>query len=365
MKFFLSLNIFFFGQKKNVFVQKMIKKKKYVYQTKNMEKNQEFITNEDNGRFSIFPIKYPKIWKAYKHHFNCMWTPEEIDYSIDKKEWDTLSTNEKFFLEHILAFFANSDSIVLENLVTNLCSTITIPEARSFYMFQAMMENVHSEVYSLLIENFISDEDKKMRLFNAMETVPCVAKKANWALKWIDGEKDEKDLGRKLFSFAIVEGLFFSGAFCAIFWFKEKKKLLNSLCKSNEWIARDEGLHCDFAILIYDYIQNKLTEGEAHEIMSEAVAIEEEFICESLPVDLIGMSKNDMKQYIKYVADRLLNSFNYSKIYHTTNPFPFMMKLNLDGKTNFFEQRVSEYSIAQNSNKNIFDSIDKLDESIF
>ena len=245
----------------------------------------------------------------------------DFDFSIDKKEWETLSPNEKYFIEHILAFFSNSDSIVLENLLVNLCSQITIPEARCFHTFQAMMENVHSEVYSLLIDNFISDEKKKLKLFNAMSTVPCVSKKAQWAIKWINYQEDEKDLGRKLFSFAIVEGLFFSGAFCAVFWLKEKKKLLNSLCKSNEWIARDEGLHTDFAILMYSYIDNKLDEAEAHEIMKEAVSIEEEFICEALPVDLIGMSKEKMKQYIKFVADRLLSSFHYSKLYHMENPF--------------------------------------------
>lgn len=327
--------------------------------------NREYITREDHGRYSIYPIKHEKIWKAYKNHFHCMWTPEEIDFSIDKKEWETLSPNEKYFIEHILAFFSNSDSIVLENLLVNLCSQITIPEARCFYTFQAMMENVHSEVYSLLIDNFISDENKKLKLFNAMSTVPCVSKKAQWAIKWINYQEDEKDLGRKLFSFAIVEGLFFSGAFCAVFWLKEKKKLLNSLCKSNEWIARDEGLHTDFAILMYSYIDNKLDEAEAHEIMKEAVSIEEEFICEALPVDLIGMSKEKMKQYIKFVADRLLSSFHYSKLYHMENPFVWMQKLNLDGKTNFFEQRVSEYSVAQNEKNDMFDCLDQLDTFSF
>jgi len=328
--------------------------------------DQEFLTSENNSRYCLFPIKHEKIWKAYKNHFNCMWSAEEIDFSIDKKEWESLPQNTKYFLENILAFFANSDSIVLENLVCNLTASITIPEARCFYAFQGAMENVHSEVYCQLIENFISNESKKENLFKAMETIPCVKKKSDWALKWIHhNEQDGKTLARKMFAFAVVEGLFFSGSFCSIFWLKEQGVLLNSLCKANEWINRDEGLHTDFAILMYTYINNKLDEKEAHEIMRDAVEIEQEFICESLPVDLIGMTKIDMYDYIQFVADRLLVSFNYSKLYHSSCNFPFMQKLSLDGKTNFFEQRVSEYSIAQKNKTDCFLCIDNLSELDF
>lgn len=332
-----------------------------------MNQEQEFLTSDNNARYCLFPIKHEKIWRAYKNHFNCMWSAEEIDFSIDKKQWETLPENTKFFLKNILAFFANSDSIVLENLVTNLCASITVPEARCFYAFQGMMENVHSEVYCQLIDNFISEEVEKEMLFKAMETIPCVKKKSDWALRWInDNKHDGKDLARKMYAFAIVEGIFFSGAFCSIFWLKEQGVMLNSICKANEWINRDEGLHTEFAILMYTYINNKLTEEEAHNIMRDAVKIEQEFICESLPVDLIGMTKKDMKAYIEYVADRLLSSFQYNIIYESKNPFVFMQKLNLDGKTNFFEARVSEYSIAQkDKNTDSFSCLDNLAELDF
>ena len=326
------------------------------------EVNDEILTIENNDRFSLFPIRYPDMWKQYKNHENTFWTVQEIDMSIDRKEWDTLSENERTFIENILAFFANSDSIVLENLVTNFCKEITIPEARCFYGFQAMMENIHSEAYGLMIDTFVKDEKRKNELYRAMETIPCVEQKAQWALDWIYRKKDKKDLARRLFAFGIVEGLFFSGSFCAIFWLKEKGKLINSLGKSNEWIARDEALHTDFAILLYSYIKNKISEEEAIDIMKEAVLIEEQFICHSLSVDMIGMSKEMMSQYIRFVADRLMVQFGYSIIYEAVNPFPFMQKISLDGKTNFFEQRVSEYSIPNsisedNFNFNNFDEI--------
>lgn len=309
----------------------------------------EILTRENNERFSLFPIKYKDIWKQYKDHANSMWTVEEIDMSVDKKEWDTLTSEEKLFIENILAFFANSDGIVLENLVTNFCQEITIPEVRCFYGFQAMIENIHSEAYGLMIETFVQDNNRKDELYRAIETIPCVEQKAQWAIRWINQKKDGYDLARRLFAFGIVEGLFFSGSFCAIFWLKEKGKLINSLGKSNEWIARDEALHTSFAILLYkNYIVNKISEEEAHDIMKEAVLIEQEFICESLSVDLIGMNKKMMSEYIKFVADRLLVQFGYSILYESKNPFPFMQKLSLQGKTNFFEQRVSEYCIPEN-----------------
>ena len=219
--------------------------------------NQE-LTKQDNERFFLFPIRYHDMWKLYKKHQQTIWTTEEIDMSIDRKEWEKLDPVEKKFIENILGFFANSDTIVLENLVTNFCKEITIPEARCFYGIQAAMENVHSETYALMIDTFVQDETRKLELFHAMETIACVEKKANWALKWITSNKDDHDLARRLFGFGIVEGLFFSGSFCAIFWLKEKGKLINSLGKSNEWIARDEALHTDFAILLYKYVDNKV-----------------------------------------------------------------------------------------------------------
>lgn len=311
----------------------------------------EILTTENNERFCLFPIKYHDMWEQYKNHKNTFWSVEEIDMSIDRKEWDTLSENEQIFIENILAFFANSDSIVLENLVTNFCKEITIPEARCFYSFQAMIENIHSEAYALMIDTFVKDEKRKEHLFKAMETIPCVEQKAQWALRWINTKKDEKDLARRLFAFGIVEGLFFSGSFCAIFWLKERGKLINSLGKSNEWIARDEALHTEFAVLLYKYIQNRISEEEAQDIMRDAVRIEIEFICDSLSVGMIGMNKELMSQYIRFVADRLMVQFGYNILYEATNPFPFMQKISLDGKTNFFEQRVSEYCIANSTSE--------------
>jgi ribonucleotide reductase beta subunit family protein with ferritin-like domain len=327
------------------------------------EKKFELLTADTNDRYCLFPIKYHDMWEMYKKHEAAMWTAEEIDMSIDKKEWKTLSDPEKHFITNILAFFANSDSIVLENLITNFSKEITIPEARCFYGFQGMIENIHSEVYNLMIDTFVDDETYKQKLFRGMETIPCVQKKAEWALHWIT---DGSSLAKRLFAFGIVEGLFFSGSFCAIFWLKEKGKLVNSLGKSNEWISRDEGLHTDFAILLYKYISNRIPKSEAEQIMREAVNIEEEFICNSISVDMIGMNCTLMKQYIRYVADRLLVQFGYEKIYHDNCPFAFMQKISLDGKTNFFEQRVSEYNLAQGctNNETLF-ALDNLDTIIF
>lgn len=474
--------------------------------------DEEVLTRENPNRFCLFPIQYLDIWMAYKKHKNAFWTAEEIDFTADKKDWEKLNDKEKHFIEHILAFFAGSDGIVLENLMTNFCQEITVPEARCFYGFQAMMENIHccsgntevltdkgffalkdlvdktvsvwngleysdvlvrftgnqplyrvylthqlfldcssdhvwyilqdgvevkcltrhlvqgdrifpyelpndilnlssfdeintfikkklnstghlfvkqvvplynkepkptfcfeepkrhrgvfngiltgqSEVYSMMIETFIKDGHRKQELFNAIETIPCVQKKANWALKWVH-ENKKSNFGKRLFAFGIVEGLFFSGSFCAIFWLKERGLMVKTLGKSNEWIARDEGLHTDFAVLLYKYVNNKLNEREAHCMMHDAVNIEEEFICESLPVSLIGMNAEEMKKYIRFVADRLLVQFGYQKLFRTSNPFHFMEKLSLEGKTNFFEQRVSEYSIADKfSNDDTFSNL--------
>lgn len=462
----------------------------------NTNVKEEILCQENPNRFCLFPIQYHDIWNAYKKHKNAFWTAEEIDFSADKGAWETLSKDEKYFIENILAFFAGSDGIVLENLVKNFCQEVTIPEARCFYSFQAMMENIHccsgdteiltnggwfpleslvdqevqvwngeefskvivrytgtnelfrvnfnigihldvtadhkwylcvenhemkvntrqlmrgdriypyelpkinepfqssshpllqkpldgeavfvtsvipldgihptycfhepkrnrgvfngiltgqSEVYSLMIDTFVKDQERKLHLFHAATEIPCVQRKADWAMRWIHGEGE---LGKRLFAFGIVEGLFFSGSFCAIFWLKERGLMTQSLGKSNEWIARDESLHTEFAILLYQYIQNKVTEKEAEDMIRDAVQIEEEFICESLPVSLIGMNSELMRQYVRFVADRLLVQFGYRKIFEVGNPFPFMEKISLDGKTNFFEQRVTEYSMANSS----------------
>lgn len=310
---------------------------------------EEPLLTEDKNRYCLFPIQYTDIWKAYKDHKNAFWTPEEIDFRADKSDWDALTPDERFFIENILAFFAGSDGIVLENLVQNFCSEISIPEIRCFYTFQAMMENIHSEVYSLFIDTYVTDIQRKEYLFNAIQKIPCIEKKAQWAIHWIQST-ESSSLGKRLFAFGIVEGVFFSGSFCAIFWLKEKGIMTKALGKSNEWIARDESLHTQFAILLYTkYIQNKISQVEAHQMMHQAVLIEEEFICESLPVRLIGMNQDFMKQYIRFCADRLLQQFGYSKLYFVSNPFPFMEKISMEGKTNFFEQRVTEYSLASSS----------------
>ena len=303
----------------------------------------EPLLNEEHNRYTLFPIQWPSIWKAYKTQKDAFWTAEEIDYVADKKDWNTLSDNEKYFIEHILAFFAGSDGIVLENLVQNFCSEVKVAEARCAYAFQAMMENVHSEVYSLLIDTYVDGKERKEKLFNAIETIPCVQEKAEWAIKWINSERS---FAERLVAFAVVEGIFFSGSFCAIFWLKSRGKMVKALGTSNELIARDEGMHTDFAILLYGHLNDKLSEEVVHQIFKEAVEIEQKFICESLPCNLIGMNKELMSQYIEFVADRLLTQLNYEKIYSSKNPFSFMNKTNLDGKSNFFEKRVSEYQLS-------------------
>jgi len=304
---------------------------------------QEWIIRENPNRYCLYPIQYPDLFEFYKQHQRMMWTVEEIDFTVDKNDWDTkLTSDERIFLEHILAFFASSDGIVLENLVTNFCREIQLPEARCFYTFQAMMENIHSEVYSLMIDTLVQDYDRKQQLFEAIQHIPCVEQKAQWALQWIS---PKNSFACRLIAFVIVEGLFFSGSFCAIFWLKERGLLVHSLGKSNEWIARDEGLHQRFGIHLYTrYIENRVEEMTVHMMMRNAVEMEVEFITKSLPVRLIGMNQDLMIQYIQFVADQLLHQLGYTPLYVVTNPFPFMEKIALDGKTNFFEQRVSEYS---------------------
>jgi len=292
-------------------------------------------------RFVVFPIQYPDIWDMYKKAQASFWTAEELDLSHDNRDWETLTDNERHFIKHVLAFFAASDGIVNENLAMNFCTEVQIPEARSFYGFQIAIENIHSEVYSQLIDVYIKNPEEKRRLLGAIETIPCVTKKAKWALKWCDA--DAASFAERVVAFAVVEGIFFSGSFCAIFWMK-KRGLMTGLTFSNELISRDEGLHCDFACLIYKHLVNKLPESRIIEIVKEAVAIEKEFVTDSLPVNLIGINADMMCTYIEFCADRLAREFGVDPIYKSENPFDWMEMISLQGKTNFFEKRVGEYS---------------------
>jgi ribonucleoside-diphosphate reductase beta chain len=296
---------------------------------------------ENPNRFVLFPIQNPEVWDFYKKAEASFWTAEEIDLSQDQKDWNGLNDNERHFIKHVLAFFAASDGIVNENLAINFMQEVQMPEARCFYGFQIMMENIHSETYSLLIDTYIKDPKEKDYLFNALETVPAVQRKGQWALTWINSE----NFAERLIAFAAVEGIFFSGSFCSIFWLK-KRGLMPGLTFSNELISRDEGLHCDFACLLYSYLENKLPEARVQEIIRDAVTIEQEFVTEALPVSLIGMNARTMSQYIEFVADRLLVSLGCGKIYNSTNPFDFMEMISVQGKTNFFEKRVAEYQKA-------------------
>ncbi|GMH85598.1 hypothetical protein TrVE_jg5188 [Triparma verrucosa] len=296
---------------------------------------------ENPGRFVLFPIQHEDIWEMYKKAEASFWTAEEIDLAHDAKDWASLSANERHFVSHILAFFAASDGIVNENLASNFATEVTIPEARCFYGFQIAVENIHSETYSLLIDTYVKDPSEKNHLLNAIETVPCVQKKANWALRWC--EPENASFAERCVAFASVEGIFFSGSFCAVFWLK-KRGLMPGLAFSNELISRDEGLHCDFACMVYSHLVNKLPEQRIKDIICDAVTIEKEFVSDALPVELIGMNSGMMCQYIEFCADRLLGAFNVPKVYNATNPFEWMEMISLQGKTNFFEKRVGEYS---------------------
>jgi ribonucleoside-diphosphate reductase beta chain len=308
----------------------------------------EPLLTENPNRFVLFPIQYNDIWKMYKKAEASFWTAEEIDLSQDLKDWENLSDGERYFVSHILAFFAASDGIVNENLAANFLHEVQYSEAKCFYGYQIMMENIHSETYSLLIDTYIKDGNEKNRLFNALETVPCVGKKGQWALRWINSES----FAERLVAFAAVEGIFFSGSFCSIFWLK-KRGLMPGLTFSNELISRDEGLHCDFACLLYSkYLKNKLSNERVLEIINDAVAIEQEFVTDALPVNLIGMNAKLMNQYIEFVADRLLGELGCKKYYNSANPFDFMEMISLQGKTNFFEKRVAEYQKAGVMNEN-------------
>ena len=308
-----------------------------------MTANLEPILVENPNRFVLFPIEHDDIWRYYKDNEACFWTAEEIDLSSDLNDWNNkLNDNERYFIKHVLAFFAASDGIVNENLAENFVAEVQYTEAKFFYGFQIMMENIHSETYSLLIDTYISDAAEKDHLFNAIETMPCVQKKAEWALRWIDNGS----FAERIVAFAAVEGIFFSGSFCSIFWLK-KRGLMPGLTFSNELISRDEGMHCDFACLLYnDHIVNKLEDGMVTKIIKDAVAIEKEFVSDSLPVNLIGMNAEMMCQYIEFVADRLLSELGQDKVWNVENPFPWMDMINLQGKTNFFEKRVGEYQKA-------------------
>ena len=305
-----------------------------------MAQPEEPILQENKDRFVLFPIKHDDIWKFYKKAEASFWTAEEIDLSPDLIDWENkLNDDERYFIKHVLAFFAASDGIVNENLAENFVAEVQYTEAKFFYGFQIAMENIHSETYSLLIDTYIKDKADKDNLFNAIETMDCVKKKADWALRWID----EGNFAERLIAFAAVEGIFFSGSFCSIFWLK-KRGLMPGLSFSNELISRDEGLHCDFACLLYNnHLENKLPKEQVREIILDAVEIEKEFILEALPVRLIGMNSELMSQYIEFVADRLLLELECEKEFNSKNPFDFMDMISIQGKTNFFEKRVAEY----------------------
>jgi len=303
----------------------------------------EPLLQPNENRHVLFPIQYPLLYKQYKDATATFWRPEEIDLSKDKNDWEKLSSNERRFIKYILAFFAASDGIVMENLVERFMSDIQIPEARAFYSYQIFIEQIHSETYSLLIDTYVDDTVEKTMLFQAIQTVPVVAKKAAWALKWI-GDRDS-NFAKRLIAFAAVEGIFFSGSFCAIFWMR-KRSLMPGLTFSNELISRDEGMHTDFAVSLYHMIQNKLEESEVFALIDEALTIEKEFIIDALPCSLIGMNANLMSQYLEFVADRLLLQLGYRKKYGTANPFEFMELISLRPKMNFFEGRVGEYKKA-------------------
>ncbi len=303
---------------------------------------EEPILKENKDRFVLFPIQHDDIWEYYKKAEASFWTAEEIDLSQDLKDWENLNDGERHFISHVLAFFAASDGIVNENLAENFVAEVQYTEAKFFYGFQIAIENIHSETYSLLIDTYINDPKEKDRLFNAIDTMPFVQKKAEWALRWID----EGSFAERLIAFAAVEGIFFSGSFCSIFWLK-KRGLMPGLSFSNELISRDEGLHCDFACLLYNnHLVNKLDPQQVTDIITDAVEIEKEFVTDALPVKLIGMNAELMCQYIEFVADRLLLELGCDKVYNATNPFDFMELISLQGKTNFFEKRVGEYKKA-------------------
>jgi ribonucleoside-diphosphate reductase beta chain len=303
----------------------------------------EPMLQENPNRFTLFPIMKPKLYQKYKNHVSVFWTPEEIDLAKDMKDWVKLNSNEQHFIKNVLAFFAGSDGIIQENIAARFMNDVQWAEARQFYSVQLMMEAIHSETYSLLIDTYIEDKTEKDHLFRAIQTIPCVQHKAEWAQKWMVSK--EESFATRLIAFAVVEGIFFSGSFCAIYWLKERG-VMPGLTTSNEFIARDEGLHTDFACGLYEEIVNKVPKTKVHKIIREAVKIEKQFITESLPCHLVGMNEKLMSQYIEFVADRLSSQLGYGKIYGTSNPFDFMERISLEGKDNFFEKRVTSYAKA-------------------
>ena len=316
----------------------------------------EPILESTDDRFVMFPLQYTDIWNLYKKQVDCFWRAEEVDLSKDLGDWEKLKPDEKKFISMVLAFFAASDGIVLENLALRFMGDVQIAEARSFYGFQIAMENIHSEMYSLLIDTYIKDNVEKDRLFHATNNFPCIRKKADWAKKWIEDKRSS--FGARLVAFAAIEGIFFSSSFASIYWIK-KRGIMPGLTFSNELISRDEALHTEFAILLYSKLNKKINKTRIHDIIKEAVEIEKEFITESLPCRLIGMNANLMKQYIEFIADRLSCQLGYDKIYNSSNPFDFMELISVESKTNFFEKRVSEYALADKTkDENVFDLSD-------
>jgi ribonucleoside-diphosphate reductase beta chain len=315
----------------------------------------EKILQDNPGRFVLFPIEHHDLWKLYKQQEACFWTAEEIDLAQDISDWENkLNADEQHFVKHVLAFFAASDGIVNENIAMNFVNSVQYTEAKFFYGFQIMMENIHSETYSLLIDTYIKDKEEQNKLFNAIETVPAIQKKAKWAMNYIE----KGTFVERLIAFAAVEGIFFSGSFCSIFWLK-KRGLMPGLTFSNELISRDEGMHCDYACHLYNnHIENKLTEKKIKDIICGALEIEKEFILEALPVRLIGMNSDLMSQYLEFVTDRLLVALGCSKVYNSENPFDFMQNIALQGKTNFFEKRVAEYQKAGVNNTSTAEDLD-------
>jgi ribonucleoside-diphosphate reductase beta chain len=312
---------------------------------------EEPLLSKNNNRFVLFPIKHQRVWDYYKKHQQAFWTAEEIDFASDMSDWETLSYNEKTFIENILAFFAGSDGIVFENINNNFAEEIQVPEIRCYYGFQGMMENIHSEVYSMMIETYVKDPERKNELFDSINRMPSIKKKADWACQWMS---TDRPFAERVVAFAIIEGIFFSGSFCSIFWLKNiKGKMTKALAKSNELIARDESLHTEFAVYLYtSHIVNKLSQERINEMFNQAIDMEKEFICDSLKCNLLGMNSDKMKEYIEFVSDRLLIQLGYSKIFNSKNPFSFMDSICLDGKSNFFEQRVTEYNRAEQVNTN-------------
>ena len=311
------------------------------------------LLTENPNRYVMFPIQDQSIWSMYKKQVECFWRAEEVDLSKDTASWETLNEDEKYFIKMIIAFFAASDGIVVENLGVRFMAEVQLSEARAFYGFQIAMENIHSEMYSLLIDTYIKDVDEKQKLFEALHNFPCIRKKGDWAIKWINDKRSTFAI--RLLAFACVEGIFFSGAFCSVYWLKKRGKM-PGLTFSNELISRDEALHTEFAVLLFKKLTKKPTKKRVTEIIKEAVEIEKEFICDALPCRLISMNSKLMSQYIEFVADRLIVQLGYEKIYNTSNPFDFMEMISIEGKTNFFEKRVGEYALAtKTKDANVFD----------